>query len=211
MPNTMQHWNGDQMCVVDIETTGLDPYWNEILQICILPVDSNIKPRKDVLPFYLEIRPDHPERFDQQAKTVNKIDLNEIMKRGHDSEKAKDLLEEWIKKLGLPCNKFGNPKRILPLGQNYAFDRAFIQQWLGVQMYNDFFDYHYRDTMITAGYINDRAACHAEVVPFSKINLQWLAKQLNVETDRAHDALQDCLTCAEVYRQLLYRGLKGLE
>jgi len=207
MANSMQHWNGNQLCVIDTETTGLDAYWHEMIQIAIVALDSDIKPRQDVLPFYIEIIPEHPERADKKAMEVNRKTFTEIAQRGHDREKAKDLLEEWIKTLGLPTTKYGNPKKIIPLGQNYAFDMGFIKQWLGVDLYNDLFDYHYVDTMITAHFLNDRAAAHAEKVPFSKTNLQWLARTLGVQRDRAHDALQDCLSTADVYRLMLLQGL----
>ncbi len=207
MADSMQHWNGNQLCVIDTETTGLDPHWHEMIQIAIVALDSEIKPRQDVLPFYIEIVPEHPERADKKAMEVNRKTFTEIAQRGHDPEKAKDLLEEWIKKLGLPSTKYGSPKRIIPLGQNYAFDMGFIKQWLGVSLYSDLFDYHYVDTMITAHFLNDRAAVHAEKVPFSKTNLQWLAKTLGVQRERSHDALQDCLTTADVYRLMLNQGL----
>lgn len=203
----MQHWNGNQLCVIDTETTGLDPYWHEMIQIAIVALDSEIKPRRDVLPFYIEIIPEHPERADKKAMEINRKTFTEIAQRGHDPEKAKDLLEEWIKKLGLPTTKYGSPKRIIPLGQNYAFDMGFIKQWLGVSLYNDYFDYHYVDTMITAHFLNDRAAVHAEKIPFSKTGLQWLARTLGVQRERSHDALQDCLTTADVYRLMLNQGL----
>jgi len=210
MKNSMEHWNGSQMCVIDTETTGLDPYWHEILQICILPLDQNIKPRKDVLPFYIELRPEHPERIDPEAMKVNRLNAAKISQRGFDQEKAKDMLREWYDKLELPFTKSGNyQKRIIPLGQNFAFDKAFILHWLGVEMYNEFFEYHYADTMNTAHYLNDRAAMHGEKVPFSKINLKYLASTLKIPHEFGHDALQDCLVTAEVYRTLLLRGLLG--
>ena len=210
MKNSMQHWNGCQMCSIDTETSGLDSHWHEILQIAILPLDSNLKPRKDVMPFYIEMKPEFPERIDKEAIKINKLDICKIVLRGFDQEKAKDLLREWFDKLGLPYTKSGQfQKRIIPLGQNYAFDRSFIQRWLGIEMYNELFDYHYADTMNTATYLNDRAAMHGEPVPFSKINLSFLANKLDVEIDRAHDALSDTVATAEVYRRLLQQGLLG--
>jgi len=202
----MQHWNGHQLCAIDIETSGLDPHYHEILQICILPLDSNIKPRRDVFPFFLELAPEHPERIDREAIRINKLDIMRITQRGHHQDKAKDLLELWVDKLDLPYTKFMNRKRILPLGQNLYFDIPFIREWLGLERYGAIFDGRIRDTQSVAAYVNDRAAMLAEKVPFSKIKLSWLCNKLNVPLERAHDALQDCVATAEVYRRMLMRS-----
>lgn len=208
MSNTvMQHWNENQLCAIDTETTGLTPYYHEIVQICILPLTADIEVRNDVNPFYIEIIPEFPERADPKAMNINGLNFAKIGQRGHDKEAAKDLLTAWVDKLGLGYTKFGNRKKILPLGQNYAFDMSFLKAWLGASAYDDIFFYHYRDTMAAAGFMNDRAAMHAEKVPFNKINLSWLAKQYNVVHDRAHDALSDAVTTARVYKAMLKSGL----
>lgn len=205
----MIHWNGNQLCVIDCETTGLDPNWHEIIQICILALDSNLRPRRDVMPFYIEMIPESPERASPEAMRINRLDFAVIGQRGHDQEKAKDLLEDWINKLGLPLTTYGNRKKILPLGQNYAFDKGFISAWLGHETYNEYFHYAYRDTKIVAQFLNDRAGMHVEKVPFSKTSLAWLAKKLDVPHEKAHDALSDCVATAEIYRRLLQQGLLG--
>jgi DNA polymerase III epsilon subunit-like protein len=40
-------------------------------------------------------------------------------------------------------------------------------------------------------------------IPFPKVNLQYLCSQLKVERDRSHEAMQDCVATAEVYRKML--------
>ena len=205
----MQHWNGNLLCAIDTETTGLLSGYHEIIQICILPLDSNIKPREDVTPFYIEIKPEHKERADPKAMKVNRLDFTTIARRGHDVEAAKGLLEKWIDGLGLPSTKFGTRKKLIPLGQNYGFDRAFITEWLGPELYDELFHHEYRDTKMSAAYLNDRAGMHAEKVPFNKLGLTWLAKVCNVPRGRAHDALADCVATAGVYRHILNQGLLG--
>jgi DNA polymerase III epsilon subunit-like protein len=205
--NSMQHWNEHQLCAMDVETTGADPHYHEICQIAILPLDSNIQPRKDVMPFYIDIIPEHPNRIDPAAVTVTKLTMKKILERGHDKFAAQDLLEQWSESLGLRYTRGGIRKRIMPLGHNYAFDKQFIQRWLGSEAYSDLFDGRYRDTMTSALFINDSAACHAESVPYSKANLTWLANHHKIPIDGAHDALQDCIATAEVYRKLCYRAL----
>lgn len=212
MAKSMVHWNHHQMCVIDTETTGLDPHFHEMIQICILPLDSNFKPLRDkegngVMPFYINIKPEHPERISPEAMKVNQLSFTELARTGKDRLAAIDLFEKWVNdKLDLGVNKYGTPKKIMPLGQNYQFDKGFISRWLGDELYREYFHYHYRDTMIAANFLNDRAAFQAEKVPFSKTNLTWLAKELKVSYDRAHDALQDCLATAEVYRRLCRRA-----
>lgn len=202
----MQHWNGNQLCAIDIETTGFEPWYHEIIQICILPLDCFIKPRKDVLPFNVLIQPEHPRRASADAKRINKDKWENVLRHGIDTEKVKDLLEDWITKLGLPYTKWGTQKRIIPLAQNYAFDKAFIQKWLGVDMYNHWFDSRHRDTLQTAQYLNDLANMQNEPVPFPKQNLTYLCNCLDVEIIGAHDALVDAKATAECYRKMLMMG-----
>lgn len=204
----MQHWNGHQLAVIDIETTGLDPFWDEILQLCVLPLDSNIEPRRDVMPFLIEIVPTNPKAIDPKAMAINKLDLIRICKRGHDREKAKDLLFDWADKLKLPYTPSGERKRVMPLAHNWSFDYSFIKRWLGNQ-YSDVFDGRYRDTQVASLYLNDRAAMHADVVPYSKNNLAWLCSVLKVDNSHAHNALQDCLATAECYKRMLSTGVLG--
>jgi len=204
---SMAHLYGSQICAIDTETTGLDSHFHEILQICILPLDANLAPRKDIVPFFIDLKPDCPERIDPDALKVNKIDLANVMLRGFDHEKAKDLLRTWIAKLQLPISPKGTPCKIIPLGQNYAFDRDFIIRWLGIEMYDEFFDYHYRDTMIAAQYLNDRAIMHAERVQFKYVNLTGLATKFNIPYETRHNALSDCLCTAAVYLKMIQQGL----
>lgn len=209
MSNAMVHWNGNQMCVIDTETTGLNPNYHEVIQICILPLDSNIVPRRDVLPFYIELVPEFPERADPKAMSINRLSFTKIAQRGHDRDKAKDLLDEWYHKLGLPQTKFGRMKKIIPLGQNYPFDERFIRAWLGNENYENYFDYNHRDTKVVANYLNDRAGMHAEKIPYAKTNLASLARKLDVIHDRAHDALSDCQATANIYKRFIQQGLLG--
>jgi DNA polymerase III epsilon subunit-like protein len=209
MAKTMTHWNGHQLCAVDVETSGTNEFWHEILQICILPLDSMCRPRKDVIPFYIEIKPEFPNRVDPEAMSITRLNLAKITHRGFEQEAARDLLLDWIKKLELPITAYGRSKCIMPLGHNYVFDRGFIRSWLGSDFYDTVFWGHYRDTMEAALYMNDRAAMHAEKVPFPKVSLAALCNKLNVDYDpqKAHDALEDCVATAECYRRLLQKGL----
>jgi DNA polymerase III epsilon subunit-like protein len=120
------------------------------------------------------------------------------MTNGLDYFTSADLFEAWFLKLGLPFRK-----KIIPLGQNYVFDRDFIIDWLGYETYSQFFAYDYRDTLVTAHYLNDKADAYNEMCPFPKANLKYLASQLKVSYEGAHDALHDCLITAKIYKAML--------
>ena len=208
MANSMIHWNGDQVAAIDTETTGLNPFYHEMIQFAIIPLDSNFNPRKDVLPLCLNLKPDHPERASPEALKVNGLSLTHMCNNGLDREKAADLFEEWVEKLQLPFTPSGIRKKVCPLGQNYGFDRGFILDWLGYERYDDIFTYYSKDTAAVASFMNDRAAMHHEKVPFAKNNLLWLANTYQIEGyNMAHDALQDALACSKVYKCMVERGL----
>jgi DNA polymerase III epsilon subunit-like protein len=187
------------MCVIDTETTGLDDAVHEIIEVCVMPLDTNIKPVG--LPFHMFLLPTHIETSDSPALEKNKTTKHQIMSRGVDSMKAADAFHDWFMKLGLP-----EGKKIEPLGHNLGFDLGFIQKWLGFANFSYYFNYHKRDTAAIALYLNDRADLRAERYPFPKVNLSYLCSQLNVINLAPHTALGDCLATAEVYRKLLLSG-----
>ena len=202
------------MCVIDTETTGLDPEIHEIWQLCILPLNHNLEVMRDKLPFYILMKPEklHYIDWDVPVFKKNKQKILDASIRGHDPFQAVELLEQWIQKLGLPVTKYGRPMPITPLGQNYGFDRAFLQRWLGHEQYDAWFHWHYRDTMQAALYLNDRAAFHANKVPFSKVDLRWICVQLGVDLPPAHshDALYDCKATAEAYKKMCQNFQQGI-
>ena len=209
MNKSMQHFAGNQLCAIDTETTGFDSTFHEICQFSVIPLDANIKPRTDVLPFDVIMKLDYPERAHPEAMRVNRRTVAELQLKGFDRLKVIDMFVDWVDKLGLPYKGNGDRKQIIPLGQNYSFDKSFMEAWMGHELYREIFHYHYRDTMHAAAFLNDRAAMHGETVPYSKINLSWLASKHNVEHDNAHNSLEDARITSEVYRKLLMSGLLG--
>lgn len=200
---TMVHFNGNILCAIDTETTGLDFSKQDMIQIAIVPLNANCQPLKElngnkIYPFYHNLKPRFPENVDRQAMSVNGLDLDELSRKGLGYFEAAEMFEEWFARLGI-----AEGKKILPLGHNYAFDKNWIADWLGPEHYNHYFHYHHRDSMVAALYANDRAVFRHEMAPFPKVNLQYIAQILGVQTARGHDALSDCLTTAEVYRRLL--------
>lgn len=61
------------------------------------------------------------------------------------SEKVADLLVEWFEKLELPFKR-----SLIPLAHNWAFESSFLKAWLGVDLVDQVFHSHARDTMLYA-------------------------------------------------------------
>lgn len=194
----MVHLNGHILCSIDLETTGLDPSTDEIIQIAIVPLNAELRPWKEKTPFLHYMAPKNPELIDPKKASVSKDKLSECMIYGLCPDRVADLLAAWYAKLELP-----EKKRICPLGQNYAFDMQFLINWLGKLHYESMFDGRYRDTMCAALFSNERADFKGEPVPYPHQSLAHLCKYLKVENINPHDAYSDAVATAEVYRQLV--------
>jgi oligoribonuclease (3'-5' exoribonuclease) len=189
---------GNIVCVIDTETTGLDPKLHEIVEICVLPLDADLTPYPGVTPFHTYLKPTRMQNINDAALKVNKTNIVQLIERGIDPFDAADLFDDWYMQLPLQPGK-----RIIPLGHNYAFDRSFIYEWVGEKSYNDYFHYHYMDSMLSAQFINNRADFRLEVRPFDKISLTQVAYNLNIKQVDSHTAIGDCMTTMQCYKAML--------
>jgi DNA polymerase III epsilon subunit-like protein len=192
------HLNGCLMAAVDLETTGTRPGWHEIVQIAVVPLDSEFKPLADVRPFYTLIKPKHPERESEAAKQKHKIPMMELLLHAPESERVADWLFEWFVALKLPFKKC-----LIPLAHNWAFESSFLKAWLGVEQTDLIFHSHARDGMLYAISLNDKAAFAGEPAPFPRVGLGPMCAKLGLVNTNPHDALADCIAEAEVYHTLL--------
>lgn len=194
----MVHLNGNLLAVVDVETTGTNFRLHDIWQIAILPLDNALEPAQHLLPFYANMKITRPENMDPEALKVGRIDFAKIQQGAMCPWKAFDLFDEWFKQLNLPIGK-----KLMPLAHNWLFDQRFIEEWLGGPInYEHYFSGHYRDSMTGSLYINDRYAQFNEKIPLPKIGLDYLGTIFKIKNLKAHDALQDCLQTARIYKQL---------
>ncbi len=192
------HLNGNILCVIDVETTGLDPKKNDIWQVCILPLEATYKPTKEVLPFYMDMKAWRPENIQKGAIKLNRIEFAQKQQRALDPWTCADMFDEWFQKLNLPIYK-----KIIPLAQNWPFDREFLKEWLGQESFEQFFSPLYRDLMNSCIFLMDSYDFRGKKLEFTQYNLSYICNRLNVSNLKAHDALQDCLATAECYRKLL--------
>ena len=196
IPKSLLNLNGDLMVAVDTETTGLIPGYHEIIQIAVVPLDSEFKQHEGLRPVYMNMAPDHPER-QTGAANVHGIAMETLLSSAS-QEEAADMFDEWFVKLELPYRK-----RLVPLAHNWAFERSFLLHWLGLKTYSELWSGHPRDTMIFGLTLNDLAAWHGKNCPFNKLSLKSMCSTMGVTLIDAHDALADCLATASLYREMI--------
>jgi DNA polymerase III epsilon subunit-like protein len=183
---------GNLLASIDVETTGTDPKYHEMIQIGIVILDNDLNPTEQR--FSCRIKPERPERADPAATSVHGLSFDE----GLDADKVADLLEEWVASLKMPVGR-----KLMPLAHNHLFEYGFLTAWLGRAAYNELFGYHPRDSMVLALMLNDQARLRGEPIPFESVSLTELCKQFNIVNEKAHDALADSYAAAKVYKALL--------
>lgn len=195
------HINGNLLAAIDFETTGACPGFHEPVQIAVLPLNADLRPLDGVLPFYSLMQPQHPENADPQAMAVHGLTMDELYGAPH-PDRVADYLIEWFGRLDMPLER-----NLVPLAANWPFEAGFLLAWLGEPLMRRLFNPLYRDVMVTALSINDRAFFAAESCPFNRVGLTKLCEHFGVVNQKPHDALSDCIAEAAVYRCLLTSGL----
>jgi len=198
--DSMKSFAGNLPCAVDVETTGTEAGYHEIVQIAIQPLDMDFKPYEGVLPFYVELKPDYPLRASKKAMEVNGMSLVYLQSFGVPQETCQDMLLTWFQSL-----KLANSRRLLPMAHNWPFDYSFISNLLGPDLFSEIFCPHYRDTMELALSIVDLAAISGcAKLPFKSFNLRALCGAFGIPYHPdAHDALEDSLAVAKLFPLLL--------
>jgi DNA polymerase III epsilon subunit-like protein len=188
---------GHCLCAVDLETTGTLAGYHEICQIACVPLNQHFEPDPRRKFFYMNVAPEYPDRISKEA--TRKTGLTEDkLKDALPQDRAIDLFIEWFENLDLP---FG--KRLVPLAHNWAFERAFLIHWLGMDGYNSIWQSTARDTMTFASSINDLYCWHGRQQPFQYVGLGYMSNRFDIKLDNAHDALADCLATAKLYAELM--------
>ena len=189
--------NGNLLVSIDLETTGTQPGYHEIIQIAIVPLNSDIRPIAELPVFYTNMRPKFPRRAEKSATAKHGITISDLLAQAPEPEKVEDMLVEWFERLELPFGKV-----LVPLAHNWAFESSFLKAWLGCPMVDRIFHSHARDGMLTAIALNDRAAFAGEPEPFNRVGLGSICHKLGIVNTKAHDALADAYAGAEVYRAM---------
>lgn len=171
----------DNFVVIDIETTGLDPSYDEIIEIAALKINSN----EIVDKFETLIKPSEP--LDEFIIGLTGI-TNEMLEN---SPKIQDVLSNFL-------NFIDN--NIL-VGHNVNFDINFLYDYI-MAIYNKPFNNDYIDTMRLTRKLTPELKHH---------RLKDMVKYFNIENFVAHRAMPDVLATYEILTKSKEMVLKQFE
>ena len=154
--------------IVDVETTGLNPNYHEMIDIGIIIINQNLEIKGQ---YFSKVLPSFPERIDPMAQNINGFDLQRWTQEEAISE------EELINQMNIFLNNYiGKP---IFIAFNSWFDSGFVRNLLNEHNYkfNDWFDYRVLDIpsiALACGYFpktpdfNEKLAPLLEVQPETK-------------------------------------------
>ena len=185
-----------KICYIDVETTGLDPKKNAMIQISG-QIDLDGEPEEK---FNYYIQPFRDDRVDQKALEVTGYKL--------DSDPRflppQEIYADFIRVLDSYVDKYDPSDKFFFCGYNCNnFDAGFVREWFkknGNKFFGSYFFWPTLDVMILAGQ-KLRNVRHQ----MRKFTLLDVAKALNIEVDesRLHDALYDIELTRAVYLEVI--------
>ncbi len=169
-----------KLLFLDLETTGLDPKKNGIIQIAgAIEIDGKIKEH-----FNLEVAPFAEDVIDNKALAINKKTKDEIMGFSH----PRVVYRSLVQLLERHVNKRDRKDKYYMVGQNTKFDYDFLNEWFkknGNKYIYGLIHFHLIDLIALT-----TAFKLAGKVDTPDMKLGTIAKHFNMVFD-AHDALND--------------------
>ena len=128
--------SGPFFAIVDVETTGLDPNYNEIIDIGLILIDQVLEVKGR---FYTKVNPSFPHRIHPVAKQINGYDQLRW--------KKENALSEEITVIKLTDFLQNYEKKPIFIAFNSWFDASFVRKLFSDydQQFDDWFDYRVLD------------------------------------------------------------------
>lgn len=179
-----------QLFVCDTETTGLDPYQNDIIELSLLRLNDEVQKT-------WHIKPINVSNISTDALRVNGHKLEDIT---HQTKYGKDTyqdphkviveIENWIMESG------ASREDVMLIGQNIAFDKNMLEQLWKKCNADDSFPFGRRilDTMQFEVLMDLAKETKSESYSLSSI-----IKKYGIKNDKAHTAAADVKATKELF------------
>lgn len=175
---------GKKLAFIDLETTGLNPFKHEIIEIgCLIAKQNDNGEWVAIDEFEFKVKPEHIDTAEPEALRINHYNESDWM--------FAHSLEEALKTVSKKCDG------CVMVGQNVSFDYSFLVFAFGQKNIPDPFYYAKLDT-ISLAYMRFRK--DATMTSFSN---RELCDRLGVKNEKAHSALADIRATFEVFKKLM--------
>jgi len=175
------------LAFIDLETTGLDPERQEIIEIACLTVKqdwSGPVPLFTLLnEFDVKVKPKHIETAEPEALRINHYTETDWLFAVDLEQALRELIERTAD--------------AIMVGQNVGFDWSFLQHAFKEMGVQNRMHYHRLD-LIPMAFVR---CCHDPKL--ERYNLGELARYFGVENTHAHSAMSDIRTTFEIYKKLI--------
>lgn len=187
---------GKKYCVLDVETTGLNPKQHTVVQIA----GAVILGEEVVEAFEFYTKPHRGCLVSKRALEVNGLTVEQL--ESFDSPNI--IHKELLALLGKYVNKFDKGDKLHLIGYNcHSFDVPFLRAWFdrcGDKYFGSFFHHPSIDVMLLAAFVlrHERAAV-------GKFNLANVCQYCGITVDETatHDARYDVNLTYTLYTILL--------
>ena len=163
----------DKIVFLDVETTGLDPAYHEIIEICLIRGDSL---------YHRKVQPLHIETASKKALEINGYNPKAWSLATHPSTVALEIAH-YLSGATI-------------VAHNPSFDMGFIDELLhqyGVQVS---YDRRLIDTTVLAHE-------HLLISGCKKLSMDGIREFFGWSSEGAHTAVKDCMDVRRLYRKLL--------
>lgn len=194
-------------CFIDLETTGLSPKRNGVLEIGGMIEKNTSDPHRTVCEdFHFRCRPFKDDAIEQTALEVNKITLQEI----ETFPAPQRVYQKLTALLDKHVDKFDKRDKFFFIAYNATFDSQFLREFFrkaGDKYYGSYFWHPFIDvmTMTALRLMNVRHE-------MSSFHLDDAARRVGIVVDeeKRHSAMYDIeLTRKLYYSNLEYFGMEG--
>ncbi len=170
-----------KICWIDTETTGIDGYKNDIIQLALI-LEIN-KKEVDRKLFY--IQPFSWANIEEEALKVNGTTVEQLKGYPHPTVVFKELTQF----LGKYVNKFDKTDKFQPAGFNVPFDMGFLKQFFNKnndKFFGSWFNYKACDPLQLLYTLDSRG-----LIALPNYKLGTVCKHFGVPLEGAHGAMAD--------------------